>query len=73
MWGPTYEPEPIEKIRKPQWTVENTRHTQEVVTQLRVAVDAYQRTLGTQSNMPFVVRAMREAIERLCALDPRVK
>jgi hypothetical protein len=66
MYGPRDAPEPIEKIRKAQWTVENTRATQVVVDRLIIHAAAL-RNLGLND---AVVQC---AIHRFAALDPKVK
>ena len=70
MWGPRDEPPPVERVRKAQWTVENTRKTQEVVDRLLKAKTALIVVLGKNS---LAVHAMTEAVERFRVLDPNVK
>lgn len=71
MYGPTYEPEPIEKIRKAQWTVENTRATQAVVDTLIAVRAGIKIVLGGHGGN--VERALTQAIDRFKQLDPGVK
>lgn len=59
----------VEKIRKPQWTVENTRTTQLVHDRLQQAFDDMVRVTGATS----ITDDLRAGIERLRALDPGVK
>jgi hypothetical protein len=68
MWSPRDTPPPIEKIRKPQWTVENTRKTQAVVDSLATLREAA-RFLGQDG----IVGVVDQAIERFRALDPSLK
>lgn len=69
MWSAPQRQEPIEKIRKAQWTVENTRQTQGVVDQLG-KVFAALKVLGLDDT--YMGRTVTRAVERFKALDPRI-
>lgn len=69
MHGPPDHREPVEKIRKAQWTVENTRATQRVVDELVAVRDACESLFGRSSR---AVQAFEVAIVRLIQLDPKV-
>lgn len=69
MWSLGSTPEPIEKIRKASWTVENTRKTQNVVNELTAARIALKRVVGNS----YVVDAIDAAIVRFRQLDKGVK
>lgn len=68
MWSPHSEPEPIEKIRKAQWTVENTRKTQQVVNGLVQA----SRSLRNLHGRTALVDVIELAIQRFREMDPGV-
>lgn len=72
MYGLRDTPEPIEKIRKPQWTVENTRATQAVVDRL-CAVRSALRVIAGDRDIGGVVHAINLAVARFEKLDPKVK
>ena len=63
--------EPVEKIRKAQWTVENTRKTQEVIDDLCAC--AASLAVVTGSRQSPVLAAIRSGIERLVLMDPGAK
>lgn len=70
MWNIGDTPPAIEKIRKPQWTAENTAKTQKAVNRLHVGAKALEMVFG--GNCPAVYD-MRQAIDRFVQLDPGVK
>jgi hypothetical protein len=70
MYSPHQTPEPIEKIRKAQWTVENTRHTQAVVDRLIMSRIALKAVGNEKSEVSAAISA---AIARFQELDPKVK
>lgn len=70
----------VEKVRKPQWTVENTRKTQSVVDELIVARDAIRVLISGHTFGEFgagrdsgVSGSIDRAIKRFKVLDPGVK
>jgi hypothetical protein len=69
MWGPHFEPEPIEKIRKAQWSAENTAETQRVVDRLVTLREAMRVTSGDKTP---AISALSAAIERFKQLDRNV-
>lgn len=69
MWGPHHEPPPIEKIRKAQWTPENTAKTQAVVNDL-FALKQLVLHFAEESRL---TRVMQRAIDRFVELDREVK
>lgn len=71
MYGPHYEPAPIEKIRKPQWSAENTKKTQGIVDDL-YALRQMLHAFNSTGNESEAVRMVRRAIQRLKTLDPNV-
>ncbi len=74
MYSPRDEPPAIEKIRKPQWTVENTRATQAVVDELVRVGDAIRTVIGRPSTglSSPTMDAIEGAITRFMQLDPKV-
>lgn len=70
MWAYGETPPPIEKIRKPQWTAENTARTQAVVNHLAIGMEALQMVFGKACP---AVGNMRVALKRFKELDPGVK
>lgn len=70
MYGLRDTPAPIEKIRKAQWTVENTRRTQGIVDELQRARDALE-WFGLKKSP--VDSRMKLAMERFKELDPKVR
>jgi hypothetical protein len=68
VYGPSYEPPPIEKVRKAQWTVENTRATQKVIDELGKLQQAVELLIGRQP-----AATIEAAIRRFKVLDPGVK
>lgn len=69
MWGPRSEPPAVEKIRKAQWTVENTRATQAIVNKLVTCREA----LAVVGQQGYTTDAIDAAIERFKVLDAQVK
>lgn len=69
MWSPHQTPEPVEKIRKARWSIQNTANTQAVVDELEIERKALRRVTGNSK----VVEAMTTAVKRFCELDPAVK
>lgn len=69
MWSSPQEQEPIEKIRKAQWTAENTDRTQAVVNDLLLAYD-WARFAGRADSTLCI--CLRDALRRLKQLDPGV-
>ncbi len=69
MYGLRDTPEPIEKIRKAQWTVENTRATQASVDGLNHLREAM-RLLGLKGS---ALDAVTNAMKRFKVLDPKVR
>lgn len=69
MWSPPFTQEPVEKIRKAQWTVENTRETQKVVDEL---VDQYAAAMKVFGHRNSLCYALKMAVLRFKQLDPAV-
>lgn len=69
MTSPPYQKPEIEKIRKAQWSKENTAKTQAVVGKLSEAYE-YMVFMGHERSKMAV--AVKEAIERFQQLDPNV-
>lgn len=60
----------VEKIRKPQWTEENTRKTQAVIDEMKATREAVICVNGHNNG---IVYALNRAIKRFLALDPGAK
>lgn len=69
MWSPGYTPEPIEKIRKPQWTVENTVKTQIVVNRLN---DTRRAIIAVSGHNSEAVHAIQAALRRFHELGSQL-
>lgn len=69
MWSPIKQ-EAVEKIRKAQWSVENTRATQAIVNKLVTVREALKVLTGCNGPIPLV---LDEVVARFIALDPKVK
>lgn len=70
MTSPPITPEAAEKIRKAQWTKENTAKTQKVVNNLLILNGAIVMLFGDGSN---VSRSLNQAIKRFMELDKGVE
>lgn len=70
MWTPP--PSPREKIRKAQWTAENTRRTQRVVDQL-VQMEKGLALLNGSRQRDGVMQVLHDAANRFAELDKGVK
>lgn len=70
MWSAPHRQEPIEKIRKAQWTAENTARTQAVVDELVAHRKAFAHLFGSNSYLLSAIDAM---LHRVSQLDAAVK
>ncbi len=66
MWAPHQTPAPVEKIRKGQWSKQNTIETQKVLSELLILRDAMVAIGFTYRGIDVVDRAIR----RFKQLDP---
>lgn len=70
MWANPQNQKPIEKIRKAQWSTENTAKTQEAVDALHKIDVAVDEIFGHQQQFALNVQAkLRFAMERFRQLD----
>lgn len=71
MWAPHQTPEPVEKIKKAQWSEENTRITQDVVNKLEQTWKANNHVTGIQNTDANI--SIEMAMKRFKQLDPKVR